>query len=227
ISSIFGDRAGGVCFRGNVLGDERTSIFEGAKLDALGRTPDYYYVRLGRFDGQRFTWFNPAAEYLGWMNEGNTLQARNGEWWVGGAGVLYRFPAVDNFDEIKKARPLAVYTKKDGVGEVVYRLFGESQGNVWIASFSPTPLLLWGQSSQTLRDLSRGTGLARSFGEDRAGNVWIGLDGEIARYHNGSFTMFTAPDGVPPGLITSIYLDHSGRLWLASARSGLIRVDDP
>src|SRR5215471_16276134 len=233
INSIFGDRAGGVCFRGNVLGDERTSIFEGAKLDALGRTPDYYYVRLGRFDGQRFTWFNPAAVYLGWMNEGNTLQARNGEWWVGGAGALYRFPAADNFDEIKKARPLAVYTNKDGIGQVVYRLFGDSQGNVWVSTFSSTPVLLWEHTSQAFRDLSTAPGLPhndlqlRSFAEDRAGNVWIGMNGQIARYHDGSFTLFTAAAGVPPGPITSIYLDHAGRLWLASARNGLIRVDDP
>src|SRR5215467_10754069 len=53
------------------------------------------------------------------------------------------------------------------------------------------------------------------------------MNGQIARYRNGSFTVFSAIDGVPPGLITSIYLDHAGRLWLASARSGLIRVDDP
>jgi ligand-binding sensor domain-containing protein len=233
INSIFGDRAGGVCFRGNVLGDERTSVFEGAKLDALGRTPDYNYVRLGRFDGQRFTWFNPAAVYLGWMNEGNTLQARNGEWWVGGTGALCRFPAADNFDEIKKARPLAVYTKKDGIGEVVYRLFEDAHGNVWVSTFSSTPLLLWERTSQAFQDLSTATGLPfndlqlRSFAEDRAGNVWIGMNGQIARYHDGSFTLFTAAAGVPPGPITSIYLDHAGRLWLASARSGLIRVDDP
>src|SRR5262249_9114504 len=62
---------------------------------------------------------------------------------------------------------------------------------------------------------------------DRAGNVWIGMNGEIACYHNGSFTTFTAADGLPPGAITSIYLDHTGRLWLASTRSGVIRVDDP
>jgi len=66
-----------------------------------------------------------------------------------------------------------------------------------------------------------------SFGEDRAGNVWIGLNGQIARYRNGSFTLFTGDDGIPPSVITSIYSDHSGRLWLASTRSGLVRVDDP
>src|SRR5262249_60416290 len=58
-------------------------------------------------------------------------------------------------------------------------------------------------------------------------NVLIRFHGQPARSLDGVFTMFTAGDGVPPGAITSIYVDHAGRLWLASARSGLIRVDDP
>jgi ligand-binding sensor domain-containing protein/two-component sensor histidine kinase len=233
VNSIFGDRAGGVCFRGHVLGDQRTSVFEGAKLDALGRTPDYYYTRLGRFDGQRFTWFIPnAATNLGWMSEGTTLQTRNGEWWVGADRRLYRFPATDHFDRIKNSRPLAVYAKQDGLGDVIYRLYEDAGGNVWVSTFSRTPLLLWEHTSQTFRDLSTAPGfpskeLVRSFGEDRAGNVWIGLNGQIARFHNGSFTLFTFSDGLPPGAIMSIYSDHTGRLWLASTRSGLIRVDDP
>src|SRR5262249_6061145 len=148
VSSIFGDRAGGVCFRGNVLGDQRTSVFEGARLDALGRTPDYDYVRLGRFDGQRFTWFKPdAVTDLGRMEEVNALRAGNGECSVGvsvgGAGDLYRFPAADSFVQIKKALPLAVYTKQDALGDVVFRLFEDSSGNVWIMAFSATPHLLW------------------------------------------------------------------------------------
>ena len=235
INSIFGDRAGGVCFRGCILGDERTTVFEGAKLNAMGHTPDYNYTRLGRFDGWRFTWFKPdAVAALGWVLEGITLQTGNGEWWVGADRSLYRFPAADSFDKIKKARPLAVYTSKDGIGAGgPFRLFGDSHGNVWVAAWSATPLLLWEQASQTLRDLSTAPGFSskdvqfRSFGEDRAGNVWIGSNGQIARYHDGSFTLFTASDGLPPGFITSIYLDHAGKLWLASARSGLIRVDDP
>src|SRR5262245_28935718 len=244
VNSIFGDRAGGVCFKGTVVGNERTSVFEGEKLDALRRTPDYKYARLGRFDGQQFTWFVPDAVIrLGWVGEGVTLPARNGEWWVGVAAIeggfeatetgLYRFPAVDKFDQIKKARPLAVYTKEDGLGNGVWRLFEDSRGNVWVAAFSPTPLLVWEPTSESLRDMSIATGLppkgsrVGSFGEDRAGNVWIGLNGQIARYRNGSLTLFTGDDGIPPGVITSIYSDHSGRLWLASTRSGLVRVDDP
>src|SRR5262249_6591993 len=33
--------------------------------------------------------------------------------------------------------------------------------------------------------------------------------------------------GLPPGGIRSIYLDRAGRLWLASTRGGLIRIDNP
>ena len=237
VNSIFGDRAGGVCFRGAVLGDERASVFEGAHLDPLGRTPDHHYTRLGRFDGQNFDWFIPnAVPDLGWVMEGVTLQTRNGEWWVGTARGLYHFPAADNFDQIKRARPLAVFTSKDGLGAgYPFRLFEDSHGNVWVAAFSATNLLLWEHNSQVLRDMTKAPALAvveeklaRSFGADHAGNVWIGFNGQqIARYRDGVFTLFTASDGLPPGAITSIYVDHAGRLWLASAQSGLIRVDDP
>jgi ligand-binding sensor domain-containing protein len=237
VNSIFGDRGGGVCFRGGVIGDKRASVFEGANLDPLGRTPDYHYTRLGRFDGRNFTWFMPHGVVdLGWVSEGVTMQTRNGEWWVGTARGLYRFPAADNFDQIKRARPLAVFTSKDGLGAgYPFRLFEDSHGNVWVAAFSATNLLLWEPNSQALYDMTKAPALAvvedklaRSFGEDHAGNVWIGFNGQqIARYRDGVFTLFGAGDGLPPGAITSIYVDRAGRLWLASARSGLIRVDDP
>src|SRR5262249_29387798 len=67
----------------------------------------------------------------------------------------------------------------------------------------------------------------QSFSEDHSGNVWVGLAGQIARYCDGHFTVFGESDGVPQGSITSMYIDHAGRLWLTSARSGLIRVDRP
>jgi ligand-binding sensor domain-containing protein len=35
VNATFEDRAGNVCFRGSVVGDARTSVFEGAKLDLL------------------------------------------------------------------------------------------------------------------------------------------------------------------------------------------------
>ncbi|HKF55269.1 MAG TPA: two-component regulator propeller domain-containing protein [Blastocatellia bacterium] len=233
ISSVFGDRPGGICLRGSVTGDARTSVFEGATLDPLGRTPDYHYTRLGRFDGQRFTWFMPhGPSDLGWMNEGTTLQTRDGEAWIGTSGALYRYPATDTFDQIRTAQPLAVYTKEDGLGgNPPYRLYEDVHGNVWVSAWSNTPLLMWDRSTHKMQNM---TGVAgrpdeapHSFGEDHAGNLWLGFVGKLGRYRDGSLTTFTESEGVPPGAITSIYADHAGRLWLTSARNGLIRVDNP
>jgi len=239
-NAIFEDSSGAVCFRGWVLGDRDTSVFEGAKLDLFHRQANSL-ERLGRFDGQRFSWFFPSAlrhsSYLGWVGEGLTLLARNHEWWIGTAVGLYRFPASDDFTQLKTARPLAIYTTRDGLAaSQVYRLFEDSRGGIWISTtgYATSGLARWERPSGTVRDLAGTSGLpsfkddlARSFGEDRAGNVWIGFGAGLARYRDERFTFFTTNDGLPPGAIQFIYLDDAGRLWLASSRSGLVRVNDP
>lgn len=237
VNAIHQDQAGGVCFRGSVLGDNRQTVFEGAKLDLLRAGTDGYYARLGRFDGRQFEWFKPSAPYsFGWVMEQVSVQTPDGEWWVGSDEGLYRFPASNSLTGIKTARPLAIYTTKDGLaGLLVWRLFGDSAGNVWVSTSSSSyGLARWDRTSQTLRDLSSSPGLPSlknelptSFGEDRAGNVWVGLNSGVARYSDGRFQFFTASDGIPPGAILSTYADSAGRIWLASSRSGLIRVNNP
>jgi signal transduction histidine kinase/sugar lactone lactonase YvrE len=239
VSDIFIDRTGNVCFRGLVVGDTRTSVFEGAALGPLSSNPVGYHSRLGCFDGERFDWFRPAAVTdPGWVTQRVTLQTRSGEWWVGTGEGLYRFPATDRLTQLKTARPRAVYTMKHGLaGPQVYRLFEDSRGDVWISTTSPSAagLARWERLANILRDVAGSPGLssladdwaARSFCEDRAGNVWVGFDGELARFRDGRFELFTATQGLPPGAIGNMHVDRSGRLWLASARSGLVRVDDP
>ena len=233
VHAIFEDDEGGVCFRGVVLGDQRASGFDGAKLDLLRTGADAFFSRFGRFDGRRFDWFTPSVPFdFGWVGDQVAVQTRDGEWWVPSGAGLYRFPKSDSFARIKSARPLAVYTTRDGLpGQQVARVFADSEGNVWI---SGSGLTRWDRASQTLRDFANVPGLpspgennARSFGEDRAGDVWISFTTGVARYRNGHFAFFAESDGLPPGAIMSIYSDRAGQLWLASSRGGLIRVDDP
>jgi ligand-binding sensor domain-containing protein/two-component sensor histidine kinase len=236
VTAIFEDRAGNVCFRGSVLGDARTSVFEGAKLELLSPQQPVFHTRLGCFNGQRFDWFTPAAvTKMGWVQEHITRQARNGEWWVGTGEGLYRFPAADHFSAVKTARPLNVYTTKDGLASrQVFRLFEDSRGNMWISTTAQTGVGLgrWESASERVLDLSHSPELSsvkddvpRSFGEDQAGNVWIGFNHGLARYAHGRFRLFTESEGLPPGTIMNIHVDRSGRLWLASEESGLVRVD--
>ncbi len=239
VNAIFPDRAGGVCFRGFVLGDKRASIFDGGRVEQLNLSEANYWLRFGRFDGQRLTWFMPDAlngKDLGWVSEGVTLQARrSGEWWL--ANGIYRFPAADNFTQLKNARPVAYFGTDSLLGQrQVWRLFEDSRERIWVSiiNSSGNGLLLWERETQSFRDLTEAAhlpsahdDLARAFGEDRAGNVWLGFSTGLARYRDGEFTFFSTQDSLPAGAITDIYTDTAGRLWLASARGGLIRVDDP
>jgi len=239
VSAVFPDRAGNLCFRGVVLGDARTSVFEGGMVDVLRGRQTEYHSRLGCFDGLRFDWFWPAGVVSpGWVNEGVTLQTRDGEWWMGTSEGLYRFPASDQLAQSVQARPVAVYTSKDGIAGVqIYRLFEDASGNVWIASVSENVagLARWERRSGTIRDYAHAPDLAalthdwpaRAFAEDGAGTLWIGFDGEVVRFVRGAFEVFTARDGLPPGAIKDIHVDQSGRLWLASAQSGLVGIDNP
>jgi ligand-binding sensor domain-containing protein/two-component sensor histidine kinase len=240
VGVILADRAGGVCFRGYVLGDKHASIFDGGKVDLLHSGEITYWQTMGRYDGQRFTWFVPnvlKGKDFGWVREGVTLQARNGEWWVAMHGQLYHFPVADNFSDLVKARPFAVYGEESKVGAPqIFRIFEDSQGRIWNSSFDSgsSRLGVWEPADQAWGDLTGAANLpslkddvARAFAEDHAGNIWIGFNTGLARYRNGAFTFFTTKDGLPPGSINYIYADHAGRLWLALSRSGLLRVDDP
>jgi len=222
-NSVFGDRAGEICFR----------AFVHTENSAGGKTEQ----QLGVYDDRGFHWFMPnALAQTGWVFEQVTLQARSGEWWIGTGSGLYRFPATDKISEIKTARPLQVYTTAEGLASMqVFRLFEDSTGAIWISTIgAPNGLARWQAANSKLDDFGNASGLpsskddlARAFGEDAFGNVWIGFGGGVARYRSGTFKFFTTNEGLPPGGIQSIYSDHAGRLWLGSLRSGLIRIDHP
>lgn len=237
VFSVFVDRQGRPCFRAAVFGDEHRTVFEGAKSD-LSHSLQHYYAHYGRFDGQSFTWLKPDTLkniQMGWVGEMVTLQGSNGEWWLGTGAGVYRYPATDNFAQLQRAKPLAVYTLKDGLTSAqIFRLFEDSRGSVWISAIGPNGLARWNRDSDRLHDLTKtpglpaaGDNLAQSFGEDTNGNVWIGFNNGVARFRGEQVTFFDTNSGLPQGAIQNIHADKKGRLWFASSSSGLIRIDDP
>jgi ligand-binding sensor domain-containing protein/two-component sensor histidine kinase len=233
---FFESEAGEIYFRGLILGDERRSVFEGARLDINRSEAVGYWLGIGRFDGERFHWLIPNAvrnkKDVSWNDKDYTLRTRTGEWWIG----RFRFAPVGSFEELKTARPVE-YTLKDGLASLgVIALFEDSRGDVWISTFE-NGLARWEHTTRTLQNMSSAVGLspfkdklALAFEEDRAGNVWISFEGSgggLARYTGGSFQSFTADDGLPQSSMSDLYLDHTGRLWVATTRGGLVRVDSP
>jgi ligand-binding sensor domain-containing protein/signal transduction histidine kinase len=237
-NDVFEDRAGNVCFRGLILSDGRRTAFDGATLDLVAGEQPVAVDGYGCFDGQRFQLVRPDAMTVwGWVREGVTLQAANGEWWIGSQEGVFRYASASRFPEIAAARPLAVYKTEDGLAAIqIYRLFEDRRGDVWISSISsPTRgLSRFERLTGRIHDLARLPGLpslvddtVRAMAEDPAGSIWLAFNAGLIRYANGEVSRFTPSEGLPAGAILNMHVDRDGRLWLASSRVGLVRVDHP
>ena len=239
ITSLFQSHADQLYAYGYVLGDIRANVFEGAKVDILNSDGVKYRFGLGRFDGRRFTWLVPNAwQGNDWTSKHYVIQSRTGDWWVGQSTGLYLLPRVSSFAELKTARPLAVYTTKNGPAQtVVYSIYEDRRNDLWFSTIelSGNGLARWERATRTVHDMRHTEGLPSlkeklptAFAEDRAGNIWVGFtQGGLARYAANRFTLFTTADGLPDGTINDLHLDDTGRLWVATSRGGISRIDEP
>jgi len=219
IHSIFQDRAGKVC-----------AFLRGRQ--------EHEYISC--FDGQEFSMITldlPAGINLGWGFGQEALQNRAGEWWAPTGQGLFRFRATSGVAQLAHQRPASVYTSRNGlVTDDIFSLFEAANGDLWIGSISPTEngLSRLEASEKNLHTFSDVEGLPSrnvlptAFGEDRDGDLWVGLNlTGVARYRSGHFDVFTARDGSPEGWIRAIFSDHQGRLWVSGGQSGVMRVDAP
>jgi ligand-binding sensor domain-containing protein/two-component sensor histidine kinase len=196
---------------------------------------------INRFDGQRFTAVRPQVPQeikgFGWGWNQVTFQDHDGEWWLPTFYGLYRFPRVTNVEQLAHTLPKAVYNHQRGElpGNDIFRLFEDSRGDVWIsiASHARSAVARWERATESFHMYSEADGLPpfsppTAYCEDGAGNLWMGFyDGGLLRYHDGSFRLFAQSDGIPAGVIRALYLDHAGRLWVATDSGGVVRLDDP
>ncbi|HZT61424.1 MAG TPA: two-component regulator propeller domain-containing protein [Pyrinomonadaceae bacterium] len=194
-----------------------------------------YRKFINRFDGKRFTATWPeGVNPTGWGWNQVAFEDHAGEWWLDTGQGLYRFPKVNGVAQLAGGRPKALYTTRDGLGgNDIFRLFEDSRGDIWVSAISggPASLTRWERAARIMHRYDQPEGIASAptaYREDAAGNLWMGFyAGGLARYREGRFTFFNEADGLPGGMIRDLYLDQSGRLWIASSRGGLGRVDDP
>jgi ligand-binding sensor domain-containing protein len=193
---------------------------------------------INRVDGRLFTSVRPrlpvGADII-WASQGGFLDTA-GQWWISTSKGLFHFARAIGLERLARQRPQAVYNTRNGLpSNFVTFLFEDSGGDIWIGTRA--------QSQNNLARLDRVTGKLHSFSaadglpnqgsvsafeEDRSGKLWIGFyEGSLARQASGRFTLFTAADGLPAGGVLSLYLDQGGRLWVATNRGGLSRIDNP
>jgi signal transduction histidine kinase/ligand-binding sensor domain-containing protein len=177
----------------------------------------------------------PEDAVVTWQSNVAFLDSR-GDWWVNTNKSLYRFTNIKRIEDLDSRQPSAVYNSENGlIADNNLRVFEDSAGDIWISTNAlsePSGLTRWERSTGKLRQFLKADGLpemaaASAFAEDRAGNLWFGfMDGGIARYRDGRFTILDESDAPKTG-ITNMYRDRSGRIWIATAREGLTRVDNP
>ena len=196
-----------------------------------------FYVN--KFDGKNFQTIRPPLppDARGLWNSNTALLDSRSEWWFLTSEKLYRFAAAKDFAALARQKPLAVYDKSGGV-RGNYRIFEDRRGDVWLSARGAAES---GDDSFGLTKFDRAAGTFRAFteaenypprksasafAEDAQGNLWIGFyEGGLVRYADGRFNEIT--ENLPEGLVTGLHVDKKGRLWLATALSGVSRVDDP
>ncbi|HYO91969.1 MAG TPA: two-component regulator propeller domain-containing protein, partial [Pyrinomonadaceae bacterium] len=196
-----------------------------------GQSGELYFIsdkwHVNRFDGTRFTAVRPLLpeQITGSStHRQGILRDSAGEWWVSTAEGLYRFPSVNRLEDLARTPPKAVYTKREGLADSnISRLFEDSRGDIWISTYTgAVTLTRWERSTNVFHLYAEAEGMpplnwVNAFAEDSAGNLWMGMhNGGLARFRQGRLQFFGESDGVPGGLVFSLYLDSKGRLWIAN-----------
>ncbi len=194
--------------------------------------------KINRFDGKRFTSATPnlPATVGGWRYH-HVLLDHTGEWWVGTRKGLYRFPRVENLEDLSTARASSVYTKAENglPSDDVYVLFEDARGDVWFSFWSDTPgrVTRWERATGKFYHYGASDGIpencfASVFRQNSRGDVFLGCRTEtIVVYSGGRFISYPADATIPDRTIHDIYVDSRDRLWVGMGTDGLRRFDDP
>lgn len=210
------------------------SIFE-SRAGELVVTTNANGRTVHRLDGDHFVATAPklpeVVDQHGWGWNQTVLQDREGAWWVPtGKGAL-RFPKADRPESALRGRPEWMMR-----GPEAFRMFEDSRGDVWLATYgtADSRLARWERATGAVTDLwpaaaaTGASGLFVAFGETRDGAVWAATgEGDLLRYASSRFERIAVPDGAPLGSVRAFHVDDAGRLWFASSLGGLGRIDDP
>ena len=212
----------GVISIGKTLAGE---LFFGGRLESEG-------FRIGIRSADAFRAIAPRVpeeiRYFGWRPSRVILQDHAGEWWLASSQGLCRYPRLEHASQLAHTLPRAIYTTRDGLpGNVVIRLYEDRGGNIWVGTETGM-FAYWSGSAQKFIGVPADgvPGFASTFGEDAAGQLWIGdVQGQLWRVHAGRALLVAGPD--LKVTIHSFLSDRAGRLWVATGGEGLLRFDQP
>ena len=163
-----------------------------------------------RYDGARF---HPVAPFAGRSVNGIAEDAEGKLWFAVGELGLCRLEGGE----------AVCLTEEDGLLSSVHltAVLVDRRGGVWCATGSGL-CRYDGRGFASYPTRHKVTCLA----EDRRGRVWFGMwDGGLGCFDAGSFTYFTALDGLAHDHVTHVMEDGRGRLWISTWGGGVSVYD--
>ena len=155
--------------------------------------------------------------------------------------ILIRFPSVKNLADLAKIQPKKIYHTAD-VPNVIqtFQIYEDRNQDLWIMAFGEAAYLYrWERKTDKFIDYSESLDLQvnffQTFAEDKSGNLWIG--GSVSRksnpnefirllrYKDEKFQVIQIREDFQ-GAIYDLLVDGKNRLWAATSRDGLLRLDD-
>lgn len=155
--------------------------------------------------------------------------------------ILIRFPSVNNPEDLAKVQPKEIYHTAD-VPNVIqtFQIYEDRNQDIWIMAFGDAAFLYrWERKTDKFIDYSESLDLQvnffQTFAEDKSGNLWIG--GSVSRksnpnefirllrYKDNKFQVIQIREDFQ-GAVYDLLVDVKGRLWAATTRDGLLRLDD-
>lgn len=120
------------------------------------------------------------------------------------------------------------FLHEKGNSNIIRSVFADSNGNIWTGTYGDG--LNQFRDGKYVKNYKVKDGLASNgvyaIAQDRRGNLWIGTDNGLCRFHNGQFTNYSNYEGVADNHITILFEDKAGNLWIGTKTRGLIQYRD-
>jgi ligand-binding sensor domain-containing protein/two-component sensor histidine kinase len=192
---------------------------------------------INQFDGRRFVSVRPnlPADLSNFWIHHITKDSRD-EWWIPTLKGLFRFPRVERVEQLATAKPIAVYTIREGLPtDSVLVTFEDSRGDIWFSyENAPGRISRWERATETFHHYAPQNGIPEAcrpfyYNEDAAGALIITCQFESYAIYRGDgrFTAHSTPEMKKAGWLHRALVDRKGRFWIGTPLNGLLRYDNP
>lgn len=180
----------------------------------------------------------PAVQSVPLWTARPALVDKGGGLWLTSSVGLYRFPATADFADLENAAPAGFYDEKKGLkSKAAFQIYEDSRDRLWVSTLginaSEQGLARYDAETDSFKTLTKTEGYpdgksASAFAEDAAGNLWIAYyQGGLSRFRDGRFEEISGIGEISNSLVSDLLFDKNGRLWVASTKSGVLRIDNP